>query len=84
MKIHEIKLHEHFASDVLNGSKNFEVRLNDRGYQTGDEVRFTVVDKHGDRIYHVLDDKTFKITYVLSGWGIEQGYVVFGIKDKRS
>lgn len=32
MKIHEIKLHENFASDVLNGRKNFEIRLNDRGY----------------------------------------------------
>ena len=77
--IHEIKLLVTFADAVLDGRKNFEVRENDRGYQRGDTVRFIVVDKAGKRVEHPLETEEFVITYVLSGWGIKDGYVVFGI-----
>ena len=33
--IHTIKLREDYIQPVLSGEKNFEVRLNDRGYQKG-------------------------------------------------
>ena len=77
--IHGIKLLETFADAVLEGRKNFEVRENDRGYQRGDMVRFIVVDKTGKRVKHPLESEIFVITYVLSGWGIRDGFVVFGI-----
>ena len=77
--IHRIKLLETFADAVLDGRKNFEVRENDRGYQRGDLVEFLVVNKLGNRVNHPLNSKLFEITYVLSGWGIKDGYVVFGI-----
>ena len=76
---HIIKLLETFADAVLDGRKNFEVRENDRGYQRGDHISFIVVDKHGNRVSHPLEIELFVITYVLSGWGIKDGYVVFGI-----
>lgn len=31
--------------------------------------------------YHDIDKKRYEITYVLSGWGIKENYVVFGIKE---
>ena len=31
--------------------------------------------------YHAIERKEYEITYVLSGWGLEQGYVVFGFKE---
>lgn len=77
--IHEIKLLVTFANAVLDGRKNFEVRENDRGYQRGDIVRFTAVDNAGKRVEHPIETEQFAITYVLSGWGIKDGYVVFGI-----
>lgn len=77
--IHRIKLLETFADAVLDGRKNFEVRENDRGYQRGDLVEFIVINKLGNRVNHPLNSKLFEITYVLSGWGIKDGYVVFGI-----
>ena len=76
---HRIKLLETFADAVLDGRKNFEVRENDRGYQRGDLVVFLVVDKLGNRVNHPLNSELFEITYVLSGWGIKDGWVVFGI-----
>lgn len=80
-KVHHIKLYEDFADDVLNGRKNFEIRENDRGYQTGDKVKFTVVYHSGLTYNHKLNDRIYEITYVLSGWGLKDNYVVFGIKD---
>ena len=80
--IHKIKIKESFATAVYTGDKTFEVRRNDRGYQKGDLVKFTVLyDSDGlEMINHPLTGKAYEITYVLSGWGIEEGYCVFGIK----
>lgn len=83
MKTHNIKLDIHFCDDVLNGRKNFEVRYNDRGYQAGDLVKFIPVDGcfHEN---HDVQKHTYEITYVLSGWGLKEGYVVFGIKPYKA
>ena len=86
LKTHEIKLSVEFLEPVLFGEKRFEVRKNDRGYQKGDHIRFTVV---GDtiklaRLHNevcALEKIEYEITYVISGWGIENGYVVFGIDE---
>lgn len=79
-KCHHIKLNIEFCNDVLNGDKCFEVRENDRGYQRGDLVRFEPYDPR-KLCHHPIEDKTYVITYVLNGWGIKNGYVVFGIKE---
>ena len=81
---HEIKILEDFADSVLSGDKPFEVRKNDRGYQRGDIVKFKVITEGKAFVFlrddHPLNDKEYMITYVLSGWGIQEGYVVFGIE----
>lgn len=82
-KIHRLKLREEFADAVEDGTKNFEIRENDRGFQKGDLVQFRVVTALGThiRMYGDLEEKLYEITYVLGGWGIKNGYVVFGIKE---
>lgn len=80
--IHQLKISDKFADAVLNGEKTFEVRYNDRGYNKGDKIVFTVVDDYKITVLtHPLNDKMFEITYVLSGWGIKEDYVVFSIKQ---
>lgn len=86
MKLHEIKLNINFCDAVLNGEKTFEIRRNDRGYQRGDYVRFTATDYDlaSDTFVpcgHEIDDHLYQIEYVLSGWGLREGYVAFAIKD---
>ena len=78
---HRIKILESFANAVYCGDKKFEVRKNDRGYQKGDYVEFIVLyDSDGcEYVDHPLSKYRFQINYVLSGWGIEEGYCVFGI-----
>lgn len=79
---HSLYISECFAEPVLNGEKSFEVRFNNgRGFQKGDKVQFTVVDDINIPImFHPLNKETFVITYVLSGYGLKEDYVVFGIK----
>ncbi len=77
--MHNLKLREEFADAVYNGEKTFEIRLNDRGYQKGDRVTFTVIDANGSKREHPLNEIEFKISYVLNGWGLKNGYVAFGI-----
>ena len=84
--IHKLKILEPFADAVASGAKSFEVRKNDRGYNAGDLVQFEPVrdDLLSTAIRdHPVGGKTFEITYVLSGWGIESGYVAFGIAMKE-
>lgn len=83
MKIHEIKLHENYVDAVKSGEKNFEVRNNDRGYQKGDRIKFTVVEGGLGltSILQPLEDKLYEITYVHSGLGMEKNFVVLGIRE---
>ena len=77
---HKIKIMDVFADAVISGQKSFEVRLNDRNYQRGDHVVFTAVNESKVNIYHPINEEEYEITYVLSGWGLKEGYVAFGIK----
>ena len=80
---HYIKLNLNFADAVFNGEKNFEIRKNDRGYQKGDLVQFDVIDKYQLTVGHPITKETYRIEYVLNGWGIEPRFVVFSIKNVR-
>ena len=90
MKTHNLKLSIDFCDDVLSGEKNFEVRKNDRGFQTGDLIRFIPTDGISYRkldgitiehAKHEISERTYRIKYILNGWGIKNGYVVLGIEE---
>ena len=83
MSHHILKLKQEFWDAVKSGDKCFEVRLNDRGFQKGDTVSFNDLGG-GVMCTREYVPYIFEITYVLSGWGIKEDHVVFGIKPKRS
>lgn len=79
---HVLKLSEDYIEPVLNREKTFEVRFNDRGYQKGDLIKFTAISRHGvPYMYEKLESRVYEITYVHSGLGLKEGYVVLGIKE---
>lgn len=82
-RIHTLKLQKGFCDAVFSGEKTFEVRYNDRGFQRGDTVRFVAMDGESAIPDHPIIDVNYEITYVLSGWGIKEDYVVFGIKQSK-
>lgn len=74
---HELKIWREFFKPVADGSKTFEVRENDRGFQLGDEVEL----KEWDPVSEVLPDYTgrslsFRIGYVFP---IDEKRVVFSL-----
>lgn len=85
MKIHELKLRETFADAVLDGDKTFEIRRNDRGFQTGDCIRFKTIGFDSNigefPAMHEIDDHLFRIKYILNGWGLRDEYVALAIED---
>lgn len=80
---HDLKIERQFAYAIHEGRKTFEVRRNDRGFNAGDRVRFTVVEQgvatEAVCKDHPLNGAVYNITYVLSGWGLKEGYVAFAI-----
>lgn len=76
---HNIKLRKEFCDAVLSGDKSFEIRENDRGYQKGDLVTFIPVDSLGLPVYHPIENALYEITYVLSGFGLKNGFVALAI-----
>lgn len=82
MKTHKLKLEIDFCEAVLNGTKTFEIRKNDRGYQKGDHIKFLPID-NGVMTVHNISKKEYEITYVLSGWGLKEGYVVLAIREVK-
>ncbi|MBR5342585.1 MAG: DUF3850 domain-containing protein [Oscillospiraceae bacterium] len=81
--IHNIKINYKYVEPILSGEKRFEVRNDDRLYQKGDLVRFTIVDDCGlkKEDHAMLWSKTYEITYVVHGFGLRKGYCAFGFKD---
>lgn len=78
---HKLKIKEDFANAIITGDKSFEIRKNDRGFQRGDLIEFVVVDDKGVAYHHEIDKYLYKINYVMNGYGLKNGYVVFGIED---
>lgn len=52
--IHELKCHPQYFARLADGSKTFEIRRNDRGYQAGDELLLRIWDP--DRPNHECTD----------------------------
>lgn len=85
MTTHNIKLREQFCDAVYFGDKPFEIRKNDRCYQKGDHIKFIPVENTCQLPFaHPIADKEYEITYVFSGWVIQQDYVVLGIKEVQN
>ena len=84
--IHNIKIKECYANNIVEGKKKFEVRLNDRDYQVGDYLEYTVIDENGNfqtTAPHELDNKKYKIIYIHAGLGMREDYVVLGIEPYK-
>jgi ASC-1-like (ASCH) protein len=45
MKLHELKIKREYFNAIKSGEKTFEIRKNDRDFQVGDIVNFTVVEE---------------------------------------
>ena len=76
MTVHELKQQPRYFDCVVDGSKTFEVRKNDRDYKVGDYLllrEWSVAGLYSGR------ETLVKITYILDSPDYcKEGYVVLG------
>lgn len=79
---HEIKIKQCYLMHILDGTKTFEVRKNDRDYQVGDVIRFMPIEDENYNVYtkHQAPLPEFRINYILSDFGgLQQNHVCMAI-----
>ncbi len=77
--IHRLKTTDLYWDAIQRGEKTFEVRKNDRAFQTGDVLELLRVDQAWPNHYGPV--LRYRITYILQGgqFGIEPAYCVMGL-----
>jgi hypothetical protein len=84
---HELKILPAYFEAVIDGRKTFEIRKDDRGFQSGDTVTLREYDPEYKGYYRHDDDKytgrthSATIGYV-SAYEQQRGYVVFSLLHK--
>lgn len=82
MQVHELKTINPFFEHLWSGSKDFEVRKNDRDFKVGDRLKLVeYVEAKNYVPRYILKD----VKYILKGgqYGIANDYVILGLKDVR-
>lgn len=91
---HHLKLKEQYVRPILECKMRYQVRFDDRGYQAGDEIEFSVVgvnglDEKGAKLEYCNNDeiqklqgRRYRIDHVMTFEGLAPGYVVFSISEK--
>lgn len=87
MMTHTLNIQKQYAGAVLNGSKTFEIRKNDRNFKVGDKIVFEVVSNEGistrDAARHPLNGAVYRIDYILDNFeGLAQKYVALAVSKE--
>ena len=80
MKTHNLKILQEYADAKVKGIKPFEIRKNDRDYQVGDLIRYTVIDNNGNIVKHKLSETMWEILYI-TDYAQKDEYIVFSDRD---
>lgn len=90
VKVHELKVLDTFYPSLLDMSKPFEMRKNDRGYEVGDTCIFKEMiwdcgTLGEDRQFDYTGHKCVRhVSYVLTHemWNaVPEGFVILGLKE---
>lgn len=78
MKTHELKILPEYFEDVTKGTKNFELRRNDRDFEVGDIL---ILKEHKEGVY-TGRETTRVIEYIFRGgsYGLDPEYSILGTK----
>jgi hypothetical protein len=81
--IHRLKTWVGYFEEVKAGTKKFEVRVDDRAYEVGDQLLLR--DWDPEKKKYTGEELLVKVTYILDGgmFGVEKGYVVMSIEPVK-
>ncbi len=82
--VHELKTWIEYFELIMNGSKPFELRKNDRDFLSGQELLLREYDKDTEEYTGRILQRS--ITYVLKGaageyFGLKEGYCIIGLEN---
>lgn len=88
MKLHELKTNPDVFNAVKTGQKTFEIRLDDRGYEVGDQLLLKQTLHTGEQMKAGMPleytGSTFgaRITHILRGpiYGLQAGWVILSFR----
>lgn len=82
-RVHELKTWPAPFSSVWDGSKKYEIRVDDRGYAVGDFLRLREYDPRGSSYRGRFSDRAVlaRVTYMTPGgqWGLPANVCVLSI-----
>ena len=85
MKVHDLKILPEYYDAVRNGTKRFELRRDDRGFQVRDVLCLWKTIKDGTGRPQVTGEVIWtEITYILRGtpqYGLGEGYAILSLGE---
>lgn len=78
IKTHELKIEPKYFKEVINETKKFELRKDDREFVVGDELILREFDNNS----YTGNSCKVKVTYKLNGgqYGLDIGYCILSIE----
>jgi hypothetical protein len=79
---HSLKVHVKFWDSLVDGTKRFDLRRNDRRFKLGDELQLRRYDPVS--VGYTGEERLALITYILHPEdcpGLERGFVILGLGD---
>lgn len=92
IRLHTVNIREQFVAPLMDGRLKAITRLNGRGYNTGDCIRFSVLPMQSSDVQfsmttegerETLQNRFYEITFVMYGKGLKEGYVTLSLKVVR-
>lgn len=87
MTTHTLKVLIRYADAIVDGTKTFEIRKNDRNFKVGDKIVFEVMANECYDVRaakrHPLNGAVYRIDYILDDFeGLAQKYVALAISKE--
>lgn len=81
--IHPLKTWPKFFREVASGTKNFEIRKNDRGFKVGDYLNLREYNPDSQR--YTGHQLICEVRYILrNGFGVKKGYIAMAITNRST
>lgn len=92
VRLHSVNIHEQFVAPLMDGRLKAITRLNGRGYNAGDCIRFSVLPMQSSDVQFymttegerkTLQNRFYEVTFVMYGKGLKEGYVTLSLELVR-
>lgn len=89
IRLHTVNMREQFVAPLMDGRLKAITRLNGRGYNTGDYIRFSVLPMQSSDVQFsmttdderdAIQNRFYRITFAMYGKGLKEGYVTLSLE----